>query len=253
MELIPDSQVELQMLPHPPEHIFTDMTDCLADSIKGILLKEAARMTFEDLMKIIKSKRAITTSMYCGVHQRKYQCRRAMLHAAGTPCVAWSSQGQRVGTSGPTMLAFAAWVGQRLLLQEDAILHDNVPEFNVEVLKKIFEDMYIIESIVVCCSALGQPAERRRRLTWLRHKKSVVMTPSKIKESWTDFHHHFERNCLITWESYFELASEAELESELQWAMERPKLKSEMQNQRGDVINTKSKFEQVGASSTPSV
>ena len=33
------------------------------------------------------------------------------------------------GANGESIVAFLCWIGQRLLLQEDVILHENVPQF----------------------------------------------------------------------------------------------------------------------------
>ena len=60
--------------------------------------------------------------------------RKACVHAAGTPCTDFSSQGKSEKTTGHTMLYFIVWAAQRLLLQEDGVLHENVPEFVVGIL-----------------------------------------------------------------------------------------------------------------------
>ena len=199
VEWAPESAMELQMLAHPPQHLHTDMTHCLKANIRGPLQETANRMSFDDLHKIIKTRRAISPTMYCELHKKECVCeqapgmckwlpsvflpfmpqlaqpvlrlpnvaefahmhtdakpyRKAFLHCAGTPCVAFSAQGKREAASGATLLAFMSWAGQRLMLQEQCILHENVQQFGVNILEDIFSEFYLIESVVVCCSDLG--------------------------------------------------------------------------------------------------
>ena len=63
--------------------------------------------------------------------------------------------GQKAGASGVTVLCYFTWVGQRRVLQEDAVLHENVPEFPVELLQRNLGDLYIIFSVVVNHKRLG--------------------------------------------------------------------------------------------------
>ena len=59
----------------------------------------------------------------------------------GTPCVDWSSNGKRRELQGAALIAFIAWIAQRLLLAEPAILHENVPRFPVELLILLFGEI----------------------------------------------------------------------------------------------------------------
>ena len=67
---------------------------------------------------------------------------RADVHVAGPPCIHYSPMGLRLGLAGKTNLCFLCWVAQRRRLRERAILHENVPEFKVEILERFFSDLY---------------------------------------------------------------------------------------------------------------
>ena len=214
-----EAQFELQMLPNKPEHIFVDMTDCITGD------HDFTDASFEMILSTLKAPGAITQSMPCVVHGQRCRADKAHIHVAGPPCVDWSAQGLHKRTNGPTTSAFVAWACQRMLLQEDFILHENVQNFPVAILEHVFGDIYIIESVVFCCSQLGLAAERVRRYTWMRHKRSVVASPSAtISTTFPDaISRQRRRNQGLTWRQYFELASDEELAEELAWASGRTK------------------------------
>ena len=125
VELRTECQYELDMLEHPADCSFVDMTDCIKENVKATLRQHAKRMSWNDIVRIVQSRRMVTRMMWCRKHQCKCEAKRASIHVAGTPCQAWSRQGSRQGCSGETHLPFAAWVSQRLLWAEDYILHEN--------------------------------------------------------------------------------------------------------------------------------
>ena len=212
-----EAQYELQMLPAKPEHLFTDMTDCINSA------HDFTDASFDMILSTLKAPGAISESMHCILHGQCCRADKAHIHVAGPPCVDWSPQGVHKRTDGPTTSAPLAWACQRLLLQEDFILHENVQNFPVAILEHIFADIYIIESVVFCCSELGLAAERVRRYTWMRHKQSAVANPRAIVS--TSFSAAMalqrRRNQEMTWQHYFELASDEELSEELAWAWGR--------------------------------
>ena len=62
----------------------------------------------------------------------------------------------------------------RRLAQEAVVIHEHVPQFDVEILRWMFEDIYIIMSCVLDLMLLGWPCRRRRRITVMVHKLHVA-------------------------------------------------------------------------------
>ena len=85
---------------------------------------------------------------WCVKHQAYCEAKSAELNISGSPCVAWSTMGTRAGANGVTLLCFMTWVYQRLLLEESAILHENTPEFNSELLVRMLGHKYEVMSLV---------------------------------------------------------------------------------------------------------
>ena len=188
--------------------------------MRHVLMHTDHRMNFEDRLRVFRDTASVVmeTHMHCEIHGRSCELKRADIHVSGTPCVAWSSQGLRVGASGASALSFFSWIGQRRLIQERGILHENVPDFPVSLLVTCLSDLYIVgedTSVVINSTEQGQPAERARRLSWLRHKSTQFANPRHI--GWPAFSKLFRRDCRIDWSHYF-VASKAELDEELRWA-----------------------------------
>ena len=165
-----EAQHELKCFPCPPQCIFPDILDQVNKRVAAVLVKQAYRMEFEDLLRVFQDTNLLQKTMWCIVHGKRCTLERAFVHAAGTPCTDWSSQGCRSQSNGKTMLYTLAWAAQRMILQEECILHENVPEFKVEILDMLLGALYVINSVVVCASAFGSGACRERRYTWCRHK-----------------------------------------------------------------------------------
>ena len=82
---------------------------------------------------------------------------QASIHTAGTECVAWSPQGAKGGTAGKRALPWYTWCAQRRLIQEDYILHENVPEFPLSLLQAELSKFYAISmdnSVIIDSSEL---------------------------------------------------------------------------------------------------
>ncbi|CAK0807139.1 unnamed protein product [Prorocentrum cordatum] len=214
-----ESRVELMCHDCAPTCVFEDMMDFVNPKVRRVLESQGARMKFDDIVKIFKSGMAIKSKARCRIHCKECDALYCRLHTAGTPCVVWSPQGPQVGVDDlEFLLCFLAWCSQRLLIKEDGILHENVPEFPVNLLDMMLGE-YLIETIVLSPLALGHPVQRERRITWLRHKKTVTESvPSPMP--WPEFSVLFHRECDITWHAFF-IAEKGDLESELTWATQK--------------------------------
>ena len=118
-------------------------------------------------------------------------------------------------------MAFFVWITHRLLLQEDAVLHENVPEFEARLLEVLLGHIYIITSCVLKNSEIGQLVDRDRRYTWLLHKR-IVNQNTPIPEPWAPtFTSPFHRTLQTTCAEFWNLAGADEIESELRWSWNR--------------------------------
>jgi hypothetical protein len=221
------SQHELCMLPDSPPCLFGDITEFISFGVRDDLKANASRMTYDDLIQLFfdvhtKSPTSLVgLSGFCLKHKRMCSLSQAVLHVAGTPCIAWSRLGLRCGAKGATALAFFVWITHRLLLQEDAILHENVPEFEAQLLEALLGHIYIITSCVLKNSELGQLVDRDRRYTWLLHKR-IINQNTPIPEPWgPTFISRFHRGLQTTCAEFWDLASADEIEYELQWSCNR--------------------------------
>ena len=88
------------------------------------------------------------------------KAKRANRHTAGPPCVAFSPQGSNEGLCHASTLAFLVWVAQRLLLDEDGILFENVPEFPFEVLVAICGSRWYLHKAIIRTPQWGHRCER---------------------------------------------------------------------------------------------
>lgn len=102
--------------------------------------------------------------------QGALQVSSAKLHVAGTPCTDYSLKGDQLGQAGKTWILFLCWVAQRLFLQEDVIIQENVPQFPVEVLHRFLGHIYHIETAVISPFDYGWGVQRHRRWTVCRHR-----------------------------------------------------------------------------------
>ena len=77
---------------------------------------------------------------------------------AGTPCVDFSGMpgGIRLGAIGSAAVPYFTWLALRLLLQEDIIVHENVPGFLIELITNYASELYIIMSVVMSLAMLGR-------------------------------------------------------------------------------------------------
>ena len=71
-------------------------------------------------------------------------------------------------------MVFAIWVAHRLQLQEDFVIHENVPGFTPSLFKQVLP-MYIVETTLIDVASSGVPNERVRRITVLRHQRTVKL------------------------------------------------------------------------------
>ena len=220
-EIAVESQYELLMLSDPPGCLFEDITSFIKASVREDLRTNAKRMGYDNLKRIFKDSAHNTLSpkVWCRKHRGCCTPQRAMLHVGGTPCIAWSQFGGRAGVcNNVSSLPFMVWIAQRLVYQEDAVLHENVARFDVALLNDLLGEYYVISSVVFDANRLGQLADRERRFTWLLHRRNIQGRQGVPRLPWCDdFVQKFHRRLHATWREIL-LATESEVQEELDWA-----------------------------------
>ena len=168
IEVDQECQYELQMAPVSPECIFCNMLDSIAPKVRQTIVSNSNIISYEDMRRIFANPRVMTDRMPCAKHSKACEVKRAQLHVAGTECIAWSAQGQRQGVNDPRVVIFMAWIGQRRQIQEEIILHENVPQFPLSCMQQLLGDLYVVSeelSVVLNARDFGNPYERSRRWT----------------------------------------------------------------------------------------
>ena len=120
-------------------------------------------MTFDTLIPAIQTGRAMQTSAYCIRCHKKCSYASAAVHWAGTPCVDFSNFGLRQEENGRAAVFLCAWLGMRLELQEPVIIHENVAQFNCDLLSSILGHLYNLTTHVTNAADFGWPVSRVRR------------------------------------------------------------------------------------------
>ena len=132
-----DDHVCQPVIGQPAHCQFGEMEEFLNPRVRDRLLGNADAMRFEDLEEAVVTRRdecVFIKGPKCRRHKRECALTAASIHTAGTPCVTFSKMpGDRPGTkkgAGYGVLSFMIWVAQRLMLQEQAILHEHVGGFH---------------------------------------------------------------------------------------------------------------------------
>eukprot|EP00959_Pyramimonas_sp_CCMP1952_P305338 6389902-Pyramimonas_sp.AAC.1 len=165
----------------------------------------------------------MSPTMSCIVHKQQCPLPRAVIHFAGTECVAWSTQGGRAGASGARVLPWSCWIGHRLAIEDDFIGHENVPGFPWDLLVSELESKYMCSSdnsVVVTASQHGQAYQRARRMSLFIHKRVVNRMLRPVMPLFCDVEHLCRRACDFTWRAYF-WAPAADVEAEAAIAASR--------------------------------
>ena len=102
-----------------------------------------------------------------GASQRRHGARESRMHIGGPPCTDWSTMGTRQGQYGPAAFASALWLIQRIMLKEQLVVHENVPEYDTHLLEIALGSIYIIFSSIIDPSTLGWAISRPRKISVL--------------------------------------------------------------------------------------
>ena len=210
------SLYELGMATSPPTCRFSDICDFILPAVHGLLKEQFTRMHCSDLQDLFMhaEKKVISSKAKCQVHDGLCEAVRADVHIAGTPCVNWSPRGDQSGLAGASGLAFFVWIAQRRLHQEDAVLHENVTQFQVEILEVLLGDLFIIWTCELEALTFASLSARHRRYSWLLHKRVAGSAMQIPREPWgNDFVRQFFRDLDMDCSALWGIASDDEIQA----------------------------------------
>lgn len=222
-----ECQMELLSLGTPPEHLVEDILGLVHQDIYALFHACRNRWSYRDYVKWLThtKRRFVRPSAPCILHpscgNQGCELSRADVHVAGTPCPDFSTFSNKPNEfQGDQLPCLMIWIGQRLLLQEPFILHENVPGINASTiapLEELLSPMYIIQTCVFDSYNLGHPCHRVRRLTWLLHRSKVIISPSV---PWTFAIERFFRDLKCSYHVYM-IADDQQKHEELSWCLSR--------------------------------
>ena len=94
---------------------------------------------------------------YCSFHASD-------IDTSGSPCQDWSSAGLGLGVEGKRIHICLAWARFHLLWETAIVIHENVTNFDIQLLHHFMGHMYHIFAVVCGPDDVGFPFCRRRRL-----------------------------------------------------------------------------------------
>ena len=102
------------------------------------------------------------------------------VHCAGVVCVDWSCRGKQRGWGGPSAAAFSQWLVERLLADEDIIIVECTPRFDVDLgLRRSLGHKYDVHPLVFSPDDLGFPLRRQRLYALLLRRGRVSAAPGQ--------------------------------------------------------------------------
>lgn len=138
------------------------------------------------------------SSLPCGTHSQPctYNLhgndKRALtLHIAGSPCQDWSAIGRRKQLQGGTLRAFMGWIVLMHILSPLIIVHENVTQFPLGLLKFLLGSLYNISSSTIAPSHVsGFPVRRDRTygILTLRSKLALSLPLSDLHNAHMNTH-----------------------------------------------------------------
>ena len=135
---------------------------------------------FVDLFDLLRHGSTLQTAACC-VHGIRCEPVRSDVDVTGTPCQDFAPNGNRMGVNGPQWPVFLAWVTLILLLELPVVVHENVPQFDIEVLTMLMQHKYLIFSFMVdCCSVGFGLISRKRRYTVMYHRVKTRLVCSPV-------------------------------------------------------------------------
>ncbi len=126
----------------------------LQDSKKSI--------TLDSMVSLVHSEEAITLNGHDEISGTTKALRRTNVHVAGVSCKPFSPIGAQSGTSSSEMTAMAAWAAIQYKLGHDVIVVEESALFPCDILKRLFGERYVWQSVIIDGTSFGHPVRRKR-------------------------------------------------------------------------------------------
>ena len=215
-----ECQLELSLLPTPPQCLVPTMEDLLTPTTKSIIRSFGPKPTLEQLASAVLGRPgALNLNVPCVFHKDDCTACKltwSFLHVGGSPCTDFSSQGGRQGLAGPTTLSLVIWLGLIKELGFFCVIAENVKPFPTWMFE-VYLPMYELSVCLLNNTQFATPVSRGRKYSVM-----TLKTTARLARPVSDLVSVFrsERGDAYTWRSLM-LASRGELEAELAWATSR--------------------------------
>ena len=177
VEWYTQSQLELQCLPTPPDHIFTNIEGFASERSREALgdRKEVPVSELEDIFMNKPDSVVLHAETSCCLVENCPGCQlqKSRVHVAGTPCKDFSTQNNgRPGLGGKTSKHLFIWMALMKVLLPLIIICENVVGFPPQLLRT-FLPMCALKTVVLDKFNFGHCFQPVRRYTTL-HLCTVV-------------------------------------------------------------------------------
>jgi site-specific DNA-cytosine methylase len=154
-------------------HIFRDILDRLNIKVLDKILnmeKTECDDKWSSLVHIMVGT-ALTDKGPCQSHSTSCAFPAVDVQVEGSPCVDWSTVGKGQGRQGPNAKALLAALLTVAATQPRCYIHENVPNFDVSIIKAVLEQVYDVVPIAVSPADAGHvECSRSRVYTVCIHK-----------------------------------------------------------------------------------
>lgn len=214
-----DCREEASIHPANPGHIFRDVEEQISNEAHQHIraLKGTSHFTFQGMTRYLLSRTDVVKSrVRCEKCNADCPLEKAGTVVAGIPCVNITPVGDQMKYSGYSMTSWAVFftvlmhLGDSLAIIECSSLIDPLQ------IENIVGNTYIMVYKAFCCTSIGWPNRRRRWYAILIHRCNVLLHCCHLDSAIN----LFTRVCACTF-NVFLVATQNELNEELQWALER--------------------------------
>lgn len=133
-------------------------------------LKTNPHLAVDVLGDVVKSGSLCKLSAYCHRHKQQCRIRPTHLHAAGTPCTPFSTQGAQNGNDDPCVLFLLVWMALMNKILPEGVLQENVSGFISSLLSDLMGHNYNVQWYVTDTPEYGWPGHRLRKYHGLTRK-----------------------------------------------------------------------------------
>lgn len=119
-----------------------------------------AEMSYDQKVEVLSNADKIVGCPCCGSPKQP----ETDLSLSGSPCVAWSSDGKKKGRQDPSILCIVAWCVWHKHQRTKVLIHENVVNFDEQILYELMGSMYSIYRLNVHPSDCGFWFIRRARV-----------------------------------------------------------------------------------------